>query len=83
MIAQVLAYFETVLIIFIFSAILAFLLNYPVRWACRFMPQRLAVVLVFLLALLILGGLMATLGLAAISQAQQLLQMVGGCGDCC
>lgn len=73
-IAQVLAYFETVLIIFIFAAILAFLLNYPVKWVCRFMPRWLAVGLVFLLALLVLGGLMATLGLAAISQAQQLLQ---------
>lgn len=73
-ITQVLAYFESVLIIFIFSTILAFLLNYPVQWACRFMPRWLAVVLVFLLALLVLGGLMATLGLAAISQAQQLLQ---------
>jgi len=73
-IAQVLAYFETVLIVFIFSAILAFLLNYPVKWVCRFMPRWLAVVLVFLLTLSVLGGLMATLGLAAISQAQQLLQ---------
>lgn len=73
-IAQVLAYFETVLVIFILSAILAFLLNYPVKWACRIMPRWLAVILVFLLTLLVLGGLMATLGLAAISQAQQLLQ---------
>lgn len=73
-IVQVLAYFETVLIVFIFAAILAFLLNYPVKFAARFMPRWVAVVLVFLLALLLLGGLMATLGLAAISQAQQLLQ---------
>ena len=73
-IVQVLAYFETVLIVFIFAAILAFLLNYPVKFASRFMPRWLAVVLIFLLALLLLGGLMATLGLAAISQAQQLLE---------
>lgn len=73
-IVQVLAYFETVLIVFIFAAILAFLLNYPVKFAARFMPRWVAVVLVFLLALLLLGGLMATLGLAAISQAQQLLE---------
>ncbi|WP_333452705.1 AI-2E family transporter [Microcoleus sp. herbarium5] len=69
-----LAYFETVLIVFIFAAILAFLLNYPVKFVSRFIPRWVAVVLVFLLALLILGGLMATLGLAIISQAQQLLQ---------
>jgi predicted PurR-regulated permease PerM len=73
-IVQVLAYFETVLVIFILSAILAFLLNYPVRVVSRFIPRWLAVVLVFLLTLLVLGGLMATLGLAAISQAQQLLE---------
>lgn len=72
-IVQVLAYFETVLIIFIFAAILAFLLNYPVKWVSRFMPRWTAVVVVFLLSLLILGGLLATLGLAVISQAQQLL----------
>lgn len=73
-IAQVLAYFETVFVVFIFAAILAFILNYPVRWACRIMPRWLATVIIFLVTLLILGGLMATLGLAAISQAQQLLQ---------
>jgi predicted PurR-regulated permease PerM len=73
-IVQVLAYFEKVLVIFIFAAILAFLLNYPVKFVARFVPRWLAVVLVFVLTLLILGGLMATLGLAAISQAQQLLE---------
>jgi predicted PurR-regulated permease PerM len=73
-IVQVLAYFETVLIVFIFAAILAFVLNYPVKFVSRFIPRWVAVVLVFLLALLILGGLMATLGLATISQAQQLLE---------
>jgi predicted PurR-regulated permease PerM len=73
-IVQVLAYFETVLVIFIFAAILAFLLNYPVKFISRFMPRWLAVLLVFLFSLLILFGLTATLGLAAISQAQQLLQ---------
>lgn len=72
-ITQVLAYFEVVLVIFIFAAILAFLLNYPVQWACRYIPRWLAVILIFCLALFVLIGLMATLGLAAISQAQQLL----------
>ncbi|MEB3337645.1 MAG: AI-2E family transporter [Leptolyngbyaceae bacterium] len=72
-IAQVLAYFETVLIIFIFAAISAFLLNYPVKFVSRFMSRQFAVVIVFLVTLLILGGLAATIGLAAISQAQQLL----------
>lgn len=73
-IAQVLAYFETVLVIFTFAAILAFLLNYPVQFLSRFAPRWLATVLVFVMALITIAGLMATLGLAAISQAQQLLQ---------
>ncbi|WP_404790667.1 AI-2E family transporter [Altericista sp. CCNU0014] len=73
-IVQVLAYFETVLVIFIFAAILAFLLNYPVTLVSRFMPRWLAALLVFLLALLVLGGLVATLGIAIFSQAQQLLE---------
>ncbi|XHX76369.1 MAG: AI-2E family transporter [Stenomitos frigidus ULC029] len=72
-IVQVLAYFETVLVIFIFAAILAFLLNYPVRWVSRWMPRWLAVLIVFLLSLLVIGGAIATLGLTIISQAQQLL----------
>lgn len=73
-IVQVLAYFETVLVIFIFAAILAFLLNYPVQWIKRFLPHWVAVTLVFLSSLLLLGGLIVTLGLAVISQAQQLLE---------
>lgn len=72
-IVQILAYFEIVLIIFTFAAILAFLLNYPVQWACRYVPRWVAATLIFLLALAVISGLMATLGLAAISQAQQLL----------
>lgn len=75
-IVQVLAYFETVLIIFIFAAILAFLLNYPAKWMTRWMPRWLAVVTVFLLTLLVVGGLIATLGLMMLSQAQQLLQQI-------
>ncbi|MBW4558024.1 MAG: AI-2E family transporter [Trichormus sp. ATA11-4-KO1] len=70
---QVLAYFSTVIVIFIFAGILAFLLNYPVRWSERFLPHGIAVIIVFLLSLLILGGLIATLGFAILSQFQQLL----------
>lgn len=72
-IAQVLAYFETVIVVFLLAAILAFLLNYPVQWVTRFLPRGLAVILVFLLSLLLIGGLIATLGLTMISQAQALL----------
>lgn len=72
-IVQVLAYFETVLVIFIFAAILAFLLHYPVQWVSRFLPHGMAVGVVFLLSCLILGGLIATLGLAVMSQVQALI----------
>ena len=71
---QVIAYFETVLVIFVFAAIVAFLLNHPVIWISRFMPRWLAVVIVFFLALLVLGVLTATLGLTVISQIQQILE---------
>lgn len=72
-IVQILAYFETVIVIFIFAAILAFLLNYPVQWLHRFLPHGVAVVLVFLLSLIIIGGLSITVGLAILSQAEQLV----------
>lgn len=73
-IAQFLAYFSTVIFIFIFAGILAFLLNYPVKWSERFLPHGIAVIVVFLLSLFILGGLIATLGFAVLSQFQQLLE---------
>jgi predicted PurR-regulated permease PerM len=72
-IVQILVYFQTVLVIFIFAAVLAFLLSYPVGWVRRFLPHGLAVILVFLLSLLLLGGLIATIGFAIVSQAQQLI----------
>lgn len=72
-IVQVLAYFSTVIVIFTFAAILAFLLNYPVQWLQRFLPHGVAVALVFLLSLVILGSLALTVGLAILSQGEQLL----------
>ncbi len=72
-IVQVLAYFEFVLVVFIFAAIIAFLLSYPVRWLSRFMPHWLAAVTVFVVSLVISAALAATLGLAIASQGQQLL----------
>ncbi|MGB3207173.1 MAG: AI-2E family transporter [Crinalium sp.] len=73
-IVQVLVYFETVIIIFVLAAILAFLLNYPVQWLSRFLPRSIAVIVVFLLSLLIVGGLIVTLGLAILAQGQQLIE---------
>ncbi len=71
-VTQVLAYFASVLIIFIFAAVLAFLLHYPVRWLTRFMPHGAAVLTVSGITLLVVIGLVATFGLALLSQAQEL-----------
>ncbi len=70
---QLLTYFETVIVIFTFAAILAALLNYPERWLQRFLPRTVSVILVFLVSLLIITALAVTLGLAILSQGQQLI----------
>ncbi len=75
-ILQLLTYFETVIVIFTFAGILAALLNYPVRWLRRFLPRSVAVILVFLVSLLIIIALAITLGLAILSQGQQLIDRV-------
>lgn len=75
-IVQVLAYFQAVIVIFTFAAILAFLLSYPVKWLQRFLPHGLAVGVVFLLGIVVIGGLVITIGLAALSQGQQLLSQL-------
>lgn len=71
-----LAYFEAVIVIFTFAAILAFLLSYPVRWLRRFLPHSVAVIFVFLLSIVFLGGITITVGLAVVSQGQQLIDSV-------
>ncbi len=75
-VVHLLAYFEAVIVIFTFAAILAFLLSYPVRWLRRFLPHGVAVIFVFLLSIVFLGGLAITLGLAVLSQGQQLIESV-------
>ncbi len=72
-IVQLLAYFETVIIIFTFATILAFLLSYPVKWLKRFLPHHVAVIVVFLLSIVIIGSLTITVGLTILSQGQQLI----------
>lgn len=71
-----LAYFETVIVIFTSATILAFLLSYPVRWLRRFLPHGLAVGIVFISSILIIAGLTATVGLAILYQGQQLVDSV-------
>ncbi|MBD2201497.1 AI-2E family transporter [Calothrix sp. FACHB-1219] len=71
-----LEYFQGVIVIFTFAAILAFLLSYPVQWLRRFLPHGIAVFLVFLLSIVIIGGIAITLGLAVLSQGQQLVDSI-------
>lgn len=73
---QLLSYFETVIFIFVFAAILAFLLSYPVRWLSRFLPRILAVISVFLLSFTSITGLIVIVSLSIFSQAQQLIQSI-------
>lgn len=75
-IAQILAYFETILIIFIFAAILAFLLSYPVRWLENFLSHSWSVCLVFLLSILSFILVALTLGFAVLSQGQQIIDQL-------
>lgn len=70
---QVFAYFSTVIVIFTLAAILAFLLNYPVRWVQRFLPRSIAVLCVFSISLILLGSFTVTIGFAVISQGRELL----------
>ncbi len=71
---KVLAYFETVIVIFSFAAIVAFLLSYPVRSLQRFLPRGVAVALVFFLGMAIIAGITITVSLSVLSQWQQLLE---------
>lgn len=75
-ILQILTYFKTVIVIFTFAAILAALLNYPVRWLQRYLSRTVAVILVFLISLLIIIALVITLGLIILSQGQQLINRI-------
>ncbi|KAI9135259.1 AI-2E family transporter [Acaryochloris sp. CCMEE 5410] len=73
---QVFAYFQSILLIFIFAAILAFLLNYPTQWLKRFLPHGVAATVVFMVGLLLLFGLLITVLFAVLSQGQELVNSV-------
>jgi predicted PurR-regulated permease PerM len=75
-IVQLLAYFESIIVIFAFAAILAFLLSYPVQWLRRFIPHSVAVILVFLVSITFLAAVTITVGLTVLSQGQQLISSV-------
>ena len=75
-IVQLIAYFQAVIVIFTFAAILAFLLSYPVQWLKRFVPHSVAVIFIFLISIVILGSLAIAAGLGLLSQGQQLIDSV-------
>ena len=64
---QVLIYFGIVVVIFVIAIILAFLLSYPVRWCRRLLPHSVAVFVVFMVALVLVGGMVTALALAVIA----------------
>ena len=71
-----LEYFENVIAIFSFAAILAFLLSYPVQWLQKYLPRHAAVAIVFLISLVLIVALTITVGLSLVSQAQQLINSI-------
>ncbi len=75
-IVKLFAYFQAVIVIFTFAAILAFLLSYPVQWLKRFVPHSVAVIFIFLISIVILGSLAIAAGLGLLSQGQQLIDSV-------
>lgn len=75
-IAQLLSFFSSVLVIFIFAAILAFLLSYPVSWLNRFIPHPAAVSIVFLITFTLLAATLLGLGLTILSQTKELINNI-------
>ncbi|MBD1852677.1 AI-2E family transporter [Leptolyngbya sp. GB1-A1] len=73
---QLLQYFEYVIFTFTFAAILALLLNYPVRYLERFLGRSAALGVVIVLSLLSLVVIAVSAGIALASQLQQLITTV-------
>jgi predicted PurR-regulated permease PerM len=73
---QLLHYFEYVIFTFTFAAILALLLNYPVRYLERFLGRSAALGIVIVLSLLSIVIVAVSAGLALASQLQQLITTV-------
>src|SRR5690349_4839140 len=65
---QILNYFETVIVTFTAATIVAFLLSYPVQWLSRYFHRNVAIVIVFISGILIISGLIVTVGLTILAQ---------------
>lgn len=73
---QLLHYFEYVIFTFTLAAILALLLNYPVRYLERFLGRSAALGVVIVVSLLSIAVAAVSAGLALASQLQQLITTV-------
>lgn len=72
--SAIFGYFQSLFVVLLVAALLAFFLNYPASWlAQKGLRRAQAAILVFLVALLILLGLGLTLVPLAFTQAQQLV----------
>ncbi|MBW4539657.1 MAG: AI-2E family transporter [Myxacorys chilensis ATA2-1-KO14] len=69
-------YFEYVIFVFTFSAVLALLLNYPMRYLERFVGRSLALGLVITLSLITIIVLVIAIGLTLTNQVQQLATLL-------
>lgn len=70
---QLITFFSTLIFVFTTAAIAAALLNYPVNWLSRFIPRKIAVLIVFLTSLLLVITFVVTLGLEIVNQGQGLV----------
>jgi predicted PurR-regulated permease PerM len=69
-------YFEYVIFVFAFSAILALLLNYPVRYLERFVKRSVALGFVIVLSLIAIIVAVVAIGLTLTNQVQQLATLL-------
>jgi len=73
---QTISYFYTVIAIFITAAILAVVMDYPVRKLSVFMPRWVAIMMTVLGTIAIILGFITILGLQILTQGTSLLQNI-------
>jgi predicted PurR-regulated permease PerM len=66
-------YFYNTIALFTAAGIFAALLNYPVVWLSRYIPRGLAIAITFLVALVLMLGLITGIGFQAVNQGQGLI----------
>ncbi|MDJ0714769.1 MAG: AI-2E family transporter [Prochloraceae cyanobacterium] len=75
-ILAIIEYFENIFFIFSFAAILAFLLNYPVRYLEKFLGRGFALGIVIVVTLVIIISSVIILGLSVLTQLEQLIILI-------